>query len=74
MQQFFFSFSVIFSLTGTYDISQLPSPAKSSLSGWPAIEDYLQKHDAGMVKDYSDDIDTLLVFVSLVSTVYAAYF
>ena len=34
------------------------------MRGWSAIEAYLQKHDSGKVKDYADDIDTLLVFVS----------
>lgn len=35
-----------------------------ALSGWSGIEDHLMKHDTGRVKDYLDDIDTLLVFVS----------
>lgn len=35
-----------------------------NLSGWAAIEDSLLKYDLGRVKDYTDDIDTLLVFVS----------
>lgn len=42
-----------------------PLPPKHSLNGWSAIENYVQKHDSGMVKDYADDIDTLLVFVSI---------
>lgn len=36
----------------------------SKLSGWAAIEDRVFQHDAGMMKNYSEDIDTLLVFVS----------
>ena len=43
---------------------------QTGLSGWSAIENYLQKHDLGVVQDYADDIDTLLVFVSLLD--YAA--
>jgi hypothetical protein len=35
------------------------------LSGWTGIEDYMLKHDTVRMKDHADDIDTLLVFVSL---------
>ena len=31
--------------------------------GWAGIEHHMVKHDSDMVKDYADDIDTLLVFV-----------
>ena len=30
---------------------------------WPAIEDHMSKYDSTMVKDYSDDVYTLLTFV-----------
>lgn len=35
-----------------------------SLFGWAGIEDHLMKYDTGKIKDFMDDIDTLLVFVS----------
>lgn len=38
--------------------------ASSQPSGWPAVEEYVQEHDESMVRDYADDVDTLLVFVS----------
>ena len=37
---------------------------KPELSGWAGIEDHLLKHDNVRMKDYMDDIDALLVFVS----------
>ena len=37
---------------------------KTDLSGWAGIEDHLLKHDNIRMKDYTDDIDALLVFVS----------
>ncbi|EKM51715.1 uncharacterized protein PHACADRAFT_57377, partial [Phanerochaete carnosa HHB-10118-sp] len=40
---------------------------------WAAIEDYVQRHDGGKVKDYADDIDTLLVFAGLFSAVLTAF-
>lgn len=39
----------------------------ATLSGWTGIEHHMAKHDTGMVKDYADDIDTLLVFVSILN-------
>ena len=39
-------------------------PLDAGLTGWAGVEDHLMKNDTGMMKDYADDIDTLLVFVS----------
>ena len=33
-------------------------------TGWAAIEEYVLSHDEDMTSDSSDDIDTMLVFVS----------
>ena len=38
--------------------------ASANVSSWAGIEDHMMKHDTAMVKDYVDDIDSLLVFVS----------
>jgi hypothetical protein len=38
--------------------------AKKELHGWGGIEEHLVKHDDVRVKGYTDDIDSLLVFVS----------
>ena len=35
------------------------------LEGWGGIENYCFKHDNGRMKNHADDIDTLLVFVSV---------
>ena len=35
----------------------------SGLRDWAAIRAHLKRHDAAMVKDYEDDINTMLVFV-----------
>lgn len=43
----------------------IPESSKDALAGWAAIEDHLLKYDLGKVKDSIDDIDTLLVFVSI---------
>ena len=34
-----------------------------NLKGWSGIEDVMFKNDKAQMVDYSDDIDTLLVFV-----------
>jgi hypothetical protein len=39
---------------------------KAELSGWAGIEDHLLKHGIGWVQGCANDIDTLLVFVSLI--------
>ena len=44
---------------GTHQI-----PADTPLSGWEGIENHVMKHDTAEMKDYTDDIDTLLVFVN----------
>ena len=44
-------------------------PSDAGLTGWAGVEDHLMKNDTGMMKDYSDDIDTLLVFVSSIAPV-----
>lgn len=35
------------------------------LTGWPAIEEFAKKYDKNLVEGYKDDIETLLIFVSL---------
>ena len=35
-----------------------------NLKGWGGIEDVMFKNDKAQMDDYSEDIDTLLVFVS----------
>ena len=35
------------------------------MESWAAVQDEMYKHDAAMVKDYAEDIDNLLVFVSI---------
>lgn len=44
-----------------------PPQDKSALppKGWPAIEDYMLSHDEEWIDDFADDIDTMLVFVSI---------
>ena len=34
------------------------------LKGWDFIQERILSHDEDMIGDFSDDIDTLLVFVS----------
>ncbi len=34
------------------------------LRGWASVQDTMKRHDAAVVKDFADDINTLLVFVS----------
>ena len=41
----------------------------ATLHGWAGIEDHLAKHDSSTMRDYADDIDTLLVFVRLIPSV-----
>ena len=41
----------------------LQNTTGEGLSGWAGIEDHLMTHDGGEMQDYSDDIDTMLVFV-----------
>jgi hypothetical protein len=36
------------------------------LKEWAAIRDHLKRHDDKMIGDYEYDIDTMLVFVSIV--------
>ena len=43
---------------------ELQNPTSTPLSGWEGIENHVMKHDTAEMKDYADDIDTLLVFVS----------
>ncbi|KIP10744.1 hypothetical protein PHLGIDRAFT_64885, partial [Phlebiopsis gigantea 11061_1 CR5-6] len=43
------------------------------LSGWAGIEDHLIKYDILKVNDYMNDMDTLLVFAGLFSSVLTAF-
>lgn len=38
--------------------------SNGNLTGWAAIEAHLMKNDTGMVREYVDDLDSMLVFVS----------
>ena len=40
-------------------------PDGSRLQGWNFIQEKMLSHDEDMIADYADDIDTLLVFVSI---------
>ncbi|KAJ3524188.1 hypothetical protein NM688_g8605 [Phlebia brevispora] len=55
------------------DAAVLYTPADPPSSGWPVVEDYMRKHDDRMIKDFADDIDTLLVFAGLFSGVLTAF-
>ena len=37
---------------------------QNGLQGWDLVQDTILSHDEDMIADHSDDIDTLLVFVS----------
>ena len=39
-------------------------PDGTQLEGWNFIQEKALSHDEDMIADHSDDIDTLLVFVS----------
>ena len=39
-------------------------PDGTQLEGWNFIQEKVLSHDEDMIADHSDDIDTLLVFVS----------
>lgn len=41
--------------------------ASPDVSCWSSVEDYTKRHDSSFADVYSDDINTLLVFVSRVS-------
>ena len=40
-------------------------PDGTQLEGWNFIQEKVLSHDEDMIADHSDDIDTLLVFVSI---------
>ena len=40
-------------------------PGGSALTGWDFIQEKILSHDEDMIADHADDIDTLLVFVSI---------
>ena len=49
----------------------LMTPAKQNgtrLEGWDFIQEKVHSHDEDMIAGYTDDIDTLLVFVSIATT------
>ena len=45
----------------------LQKSTTTQLSGWEGIENHVMKHDTAGMKDYADDIDTLLAFLSLLT-------
>ena len=42
-----------------------PQPDGTRLESWNFIQEKMLSHDEDMIADYADDIDTLLVFVSI---------
>ena len=40
-----------------------PKPTVFELTGWEAVQQNMRLHDEDMIKDFSEDIDTLLSFV-----------
>ena len=42
-------------------------PGGNALTGWEFIQEKILSHDEDMIADHADDIDTLLVFVSVTS-------
>ena len=45
-------------------LSQIDEQSQPQSSGWAALEEYLVRHDKGIVDGFNDDINTLLTFVS----------
>ena len=45
-------------------IEQLFDDDLQPSAGWEALSDWVRKHDEEKIKEYKEDIDTLLVFVS----------
>ncbi|GJE87261.1 hypothetical protein PsYK624_033440 [Phanerochaete sordida] len=41
--------------------------------GWPYVEDYMKTYDDGVMEDYAEDVDTLLVLDGLFSAVVTAF-
>ncbi|KAJ3550953.1 hypothetical protein NM688_g4961 [Phlebia brevispora] len=50
-----------------------PYTNPTGLSGWAAVEDHMYKRDQGSMRNYSEEIDTLLVFAGLFSAVLTAF-
>ena len=48
-------------------IECLDDSCATGLRDWAAIRAHLKRHDDEMVGDYADDINTMLVFVSILS-------
>jgi hypothetical protein len=48
-----------------WKIECLDESGAAGLKDWAAIRAHLKKHDDEMIGDYEDDINTMLVFVSL---------
>ena len=44
-----------------------PFKEDSSAKGWDVIQEKVRNHDEDMIGDFADDVDTLLVFVSIVA-------
>lgn len=47
--------------------------APTSAPGWPTAENYLDKYDGDLMKDYSEDIDNILLLDGLFSAVVTAF-
>ncbi|KIP10907.1 hypothetical protein PHLGIDRAFT_185490 [Phlebiopsis gigantea 11061_1 CR5-6] len=43
------------------------------LPGWAGIEEHFMKYDSSVMKDFADDIDTLLVFAALFSAILTTF-
>jgi hypothetical protein len=48
-----------------WKIECLDESGAAGLKDWAAIRAHLKRHDDEMIGDYEDDINTMLVFVSL---------
>ena len=46
--------------------------AGSTLKDWEFVQETILSHDEDMIADFTDDIDTLLVFVSLSSYLFVS--
>ncbi|THG95081.1 hypothetical protein EW026_g6501 [Hermanssonia centrifuga] len=67
----FSSGSHVKSIHAAKDASSRPQPL--NLTGWPEMAETLRQVDEDKVKDYKEDIDTLLVFAGLFSGVLTAF-
>ena len=53
------------SLNAFDELSCVSLQGNSTLEGWEFVQETMLSHDEDMIADFADDIDTLLVFVSI---------